>query len=199
MKKLMVMAAVAALGLSASAAAYEWGVTEPGSVDASGNALESGRIFLFTGTVGESAGTGGYVLDFTSASLITSYAGTADDDWGEFGYDAGRASASITQPDKSGSTGVQSFSLLVVSDSSVTDVAGLKDYVGSYALYTGDSYRAYDKKAAAEYAALVYEDDPILQSDWKMAVKGGSAVPEPTSGLLVLLGVAGLALRRRRA
>ena len=28
---------------------------------------------------------------------------------------------------------------------------------------------------------------------------GGSSVPEPTSGLLVLLGVAGLALRRRRA
>ena len=28
---------------------------------------------------------------------------------------------------------------------------------------------------------------------------GGSAVPEPTSGLLMLLGVAGLALRRKRA
>ena len=34
-------------------------------------------------------------------------------------------------------------------------------------------------------------------SGWTVA--GGSAVPEPTSGLLLLLGVAGLALRRKHA
>jgi len=35
-------------------------------------------------------------------------------------------------------------------------------------------------------------------SDWKLAL-AGSNVPEPTSGLLMLLGLAGLALRRKRA
>ena len=35
------------------------------------------------------------------------------------------------------------------------------------------------------------------QGGW--TVSGGAAVPEPTSGLLMLLGMAGLALRRRRA
>lgn len=37
-----------------------------------------------------------------------------------------------------------------------------------------------------------------LASGWS-SVGGGSSVPEPTSGLLMLVGLAGLALRRRRA
>ena len=198
MKKLMIAAAVAAFGLAVNAANYEWGVIEGGSVDANGDALESGRIFLFTGTITETADKGGYVLGFASADLITSYAGTADDDWGEFGYDGSRADSRITQPTQSGDNS-QQFSLLVISDSSITDVAGLKDYEGYYALYDGESYRSYDTRAGAQYASLNYEDDAILQGDWKTAVKGGGDVPEPTSGLLLLLGVAGLALRRRHA
>ena len=38
-----------------------------------------------------------------------------------------------------------------------------------------------------------------LLSGAKSGSFGGAPVPEPTSGLLILLGVAGLALRRRRA
>ena len=38
-----------------------------------------------------------------------------------------------------------------------------------------------------------------MTSGWTALKSGSSPVPEPTSGLLMLLGVAGLALRRRRA
>ena len=34
---------------------------------------------------------------------------------------------------------------------------------------------------------------------WYTITSGGTPVPEPTSGLLMLLGIAGLALKRKRA
>ena len=42
-------------------------------------------------------------------------------------------------------------------------------------------------------------DESYGGASMSTAVGGGSSIPEPTSGLLLLLGVAGLALRRHRA
>ena len=53
---------------------------------------------------------------------------------------------------------------------------------------------------APDYASgdeLVFDDSMCATSGWK--TYGSSPVPEPTSGLLLLLGVAGLALKRKRA
>lgn len=51
--------------------------------------------------------------------------------------------------------------------------------------------------ALAEYVSSVQSNPPTPQAGaW---VPNFTAVPEPTSGLLMLLGLAGLALRRKRA
>ena len=85
---------------------------------------------------------------------------------------------------------------------------------GSYAFTDADFYvellnENWDAIAKSEgiayanlkpYIDLSYAGSGVIQKATGAAVFSGyTAVPEPTSGLLMLLGVAGLALRRRRA
>lgn len=79
-----------------------------------------------------------------------------------------------------------------------------------YAIVSGADAKTFNYVEATGLAAKVY--DPAAQESspgtfntiTAATILGGAsgqiaAVPEPTSGLLMLLGVAGLALRRRRA
>ena len=66
-----------------------------------------------------------------------------------------------------------------------------KKYVASDALAATAYSSELEAHTAAKWA-LAPADTPLAQSDFK-------AVPEPTSGLLLLLGMAGLALKRKRA
>ena len=84
----------------------------------------------------------------------------------------------------------QDFTLIIVDK----DVASLDGFEGNYYLYTGAS----DDPGVLPGVTPVYyaqfmDNNPI--ATWSTM----GAVPEPTSGLLILLGMAGLALRRRRA
>lgn len=72
------------------------------------------------------------------------------------------------------------------------DLAGFE---GDYVLYNGTSEQGTIPGASVEYYARFLRAGEIEASNWSTM----SAVPEPTSGLLLLLGMAGLALRRKRA
>ena len=191
MKKLMIAAAVAVLGIAANAAVYSWGCTEPEAQGPDGELLETGTAFLFLGTIGQTLNADGitYTLDFSAADYITSVTKMDDNGaWGQTGFDATRTSAKIEN------TEGDAFSILLI-DNTNFDKDTINKYEGNYALFTGESYEGSDTATGTKYAGLFYEEDVVYQSNWNVA----SAVPEPTSGLLLLLGVAGLALRRRRA
>lgn len=90
-------------------------------------------------------------------------------------------------------TGATGISSAFADGDSVTGFAVILD--GSVDSYT--NYIITDEKTAtwtSSTGAKVLGFGSQASATWTAA-----AVPEPTSGLLMLLGVAGLALRRRRA
>ena len=183
MKKLMIAAAIVCAAAFAQAASCYWtciGVVE-------GENPVSGTAYFVVGdsTVRNSilalAGKGVDAFNTAMADNY-SYSGTA----GTFSVKTANAVDDATLGVPDGTSGVNAF--LVICDSeTVTDTT--KFYVT--AVQTFNSVTG-TNKAQIKWGA---QDASEIASNWNAVV----GVPEPTSGLLLLLGVAGLALRRRRA
>ena len=190
MKKLIMLATVVMTACALNAAQYVWGFGAGDYEDINGNRDEElgvyagGKVFLYLGTVTASE----TAFDLTSATLINS--ATFDADMYTYGYqivDAPLSSDAVTS-----TAAGQAFTLIMVDK----DVASLADYTGNYVLYNGESSEGVQPGTTPTYFAEFMQNEAgITASDWSTM----AAVPEPTSGLLLLLGVAGLALKRKRA
>ena len=184
MKKLMIALATVAMAVAANAAAAEWG---------------SGTITLAGGGTAAKGDVTGYLflVDATTYGTYSSYTdGKALSDAVYAAYSGSLASASATKDStKKGvvtladsteySTGNTAYGVVLFVEGD--------NYMGNYATYTFDS----SMDAVIDNLAITIGGDVGGGSNataWSTA-----AVPEPTSGLLMLLGMAGLALRRRRA
>ena len=203
MKKLMIAAAVAFAATFANAGAYTWGFVsgadvQPGldpDIQGEDAYMTGGTAMLFLGTLAQTAtGEGSgidakYTLDFTGLTFIASSGNNGDPtyDYGHGSFDASYTNDAIDNQ------GGQAYTLILFEDSGVTDYA---NYEGYYYAYTGTSLGSQDADSGTDFAELT-RSTPIGGSDWRTA--GAEAIPEPTSGLLLLLGMAGLALKRKRA
>ena len=90
--------------------------------------------------------------------------------------------------DKTGAD-VNGFYAVLISDMNSTP---------SYSIYALDEISGTTATSPSKNVQLTWESGNYL-TQGGYTIAGGSPIPEPTSGLLMLLGVAGLALRRRRA
>ena len=196
MKKLLITIAALAIGLSLNAASYHWGLQSyeylgpDGSgydSDLGGNFYSGGTAFLYLGTV---AYDNGFVTDGTT---YLGYAGYNED---IFGYGTDNADVT-TLPSNADvdAAGGQTYSIVFV-DANVTSLDDPN--IENYIIVTGTSENGFDPGTETSYAQMVNYDATPGSGSYAWA-PAAEPVPEPTSGLLLLLGMAGLALKRKRA
>ena len=185
MKKLLILAGTIVVACSLNAAQFAWGLASGDYQDKSGNELLTGTAFLYLGnvTATESA------FNFGTSTFVAS-AGFDDVNY-SYGYVDTSSASTLQSSDAVASTAAgQAYSIILVDKSGL---ASLDGYTGDYTIITGTSTEETILAATpVKYASFV----DGLSSAYTTSTM--SAVPEPTSGLLMLLGIAGLALRRRR-
>ena len=170
----MTIIGAVALAASAQAAAVAWnsGTNSNGFKDPTSTTLKNSTAYTMIVTFWDGTTELGTSSD-TTASSLGAYTGTYD------GYDFAAdktyyASAIISANDGSYTRTAEKAAFTIPGNNSDASIN----------FYTGAGFDA----------------SGIKWGDWTAASSGGGeSVPEPTSGLLMLIGVAGLALRRKRA
>lgn len=192
MKKLLVAFAVAAFAVTANAATYAW--SNPYGLDAYNQpndaAFAAGTIYLMSGDASSQAAFITTVLAATDyqaafnsqvASAVKTGTLTAD---GTFN---GGASIEFEAS--------ESYSYYQVMIDTVNNGVYVSELMSGEGSAVGTNPLDFYNDAAYANAAFGSDVKTFSGAGWYTA----AAVPEPTSGLLMLVGLAGLALRRRRA
>ncbi len=181
MKKLMFILAAVAMAVSVQAASVSWTCTNV--KDGSGNAISGIAYFVNAATLGqEEVATFSKASDWTTAlSGMYSY---SPSDAGKYTH-AAVENATLGLADAS----AQQAYLVIFDTAEITDAS-------HYYLTEVKSVTTYSGTETAQIKWGSQSTPSQAAGAWS-SVTGG--VPEPTSGLLMLIGLAGLALRRKRA
>ena len=195
MKKLIVFTAAVVMACTVQASQYAWGAFSGEYYEANGDDFAGGTAFLYVLTAADKAPTfadGAWNLN--GATLVTS--SNFDDGNGGWGNPDGAASDVVVAGSTPGAD-QQYYAIIITSD-----------VTGDLASFTGDGKYAYiitgqgeqDIYSATdpvEYQTNFYNFDTVTQAGWE-SLSGGGGAPEPTSGLLLLIGGSLLALRRKQ-
>ena len=182
MKKLMLLASAVAMACSIQAASFQWGFGSPDITDINGNYMGeavAGYAYVFLGTVSASD----TAFDMTGTTLLAS--GGQNED-----YTYGSLNDLVSNPALTSTAAGQAYSLILTE----TEVSDFSKFEGNYLLVNGSSTEGNNPMTGDTWAQFSNATE-YGAGDWATM----SNVPEPTSGLLLLLGMAGLALRRKQA
>ena len=192
MKKIIMGLAVFSAALAVNATQATWGPFYGSYVDSKGDEFTSGSALFYV-----LAGDASTAITFDSATGVWNLNGATPLDrsgydaieggWGSIEYKETGVALNTSDP-----SNMQYFQILITEKTGITSIDG---YEGAYVDFVRQGSRGVVEPSGPTYGVIADISADIGKDDWKTA----SAVPEPTSGLLLLLGVAGLALKRRRA
>ena len=192
MKKLMIALALVVAVASANAASYSWKAATGRLFDGTGSATDNrfaGTGYLFAaGTVSESS--------IISALVDGTLATKLESALSENTFVSGRTSS--TSEAFEATSLANAYFVVLGKDANGNDGVYISDYATITEAAVGDSEVAFGSQNAYS-SAFKDASAGYSTAGWYSAASSTTDVPEPTSGLLVLLGVAGLALKRKRA
>ena len=185
MKKLMIALATVAMAVVANAAAVSW---------ASGNILDPNGA-----TANKSVTAYLWVVDATTYdALAANTTGKAMSDavYASYGSKLGDAYASMTTSKKGAADLIDDSKAYGAGDTAYAAIL--------YTYGTGDDLQFMGNVGKVTFESAMDADSAgmslnLLGTSSTATAWSTAAVPEPTSGLLLLLGMAGLALKRKRA
>ena len=191
MKKIMIAAAAILIGVVANAASINWTMSnayQPGSTEAKIGS-GTGLVYFFCAEDYSSAQVQS-LLSSTETSLADKIAGLNANSMGKSAMtrDGGVATSTVFNK----AAGTYTFYSVIFANNSVTEG-------GQYVVTSTTNGYGWDN--STDTAVALGNQKSLTQSlsNWSsVAAEKTTDVPEPTSGLLLLLGAAGLALRRKQ-
>ena len=190
MKKLMIAAAIVCAAAMSQAADFKWNLKTNGDpLYTTDGGKFTGTGYMLVGDVGET------FINLMAAGSSFDDALAASTQAGTVSFSAGETSSQFQYGTEAGD---YTFTLVADMGNAIFVADTYWDNASSNPEGKGTDIGAYLEWTADGETRLNYTQE--LSGGWNdQAGYYTQAVPEPTSGLLLLLGVAGLALRRRRA
>ena len=206
MKKLIVVAATVLCGFMAQASYVAWTLTNV--KDSTGAALADGAVYVFFVAGNSAADTSSWAglegkgkTAFTTALADANFNYTKSGDLkstvaaGTLSYNAQTATAGVPELSTVGLSGSTKYSAYAV----IFDTTDVTDTSHYYVTAATAASSTMADGASTTKSYMLTATSSATAANWKSVGASSTDVPEPTSGLLMLLGMAGLALRRKRA